>query len=131
MAGVKRIVCLANSKKMSGRCVAGREVAATGPRPWVRPSEEVSENERQYEDGSDPKLLDVINVPLLQHHPHACQTENWLLDPDQYWERIRRADWSELLNYVENPDVLWRNGHNTYHGVNDHIPQAHCDDPSP
>ena len=88
MAVVKRIVCLANSKKMSGRCVAGREVGASGPGPWVRPvtsrpSEELSEIERMYEDGSEPRLLDVIDVPLLQHRPHACQTENWLLNPEQ------------------------------------------------
>ncbi len=33
MSVVKRILCLANSKKMSGRCVAGREVQDTGPGP--------------------------------------------------------------------------------------------------
>ena len=32
MPVVKRILCLANSKKMSGRCVAGREVLDTAPR---------------------------------------------------------------------------------------------------
>ena len=132
MAVVKRIVCLANSKKMSGRCVAGREVGASGPGPWVRPvtsrpSEELSEIERMYEDGSEPRLLDVIDVPLLQHRPHACQTENWLLNPEQYWRRVRRVDWNELAGYVENPPTLWRNGHSTHHGVNDEIPQTEAD----
>ena len=38
---------------------------------------EVSEEERRYEDGGDPRVLDVIDVPLLKHRPHACQVENW------------------------------------------------------
>lgn len=132
MTVVKQIVCLANSKKPSGRCVAGREIMPAGAGPWVRPvssrpGEEVSENERQYEDGSDPKLLDVIDIPLLQHRPHACQTENWLLDPLQYWRRVRRADWNELQTHVEKPPMLWINGHSTFHGVHDEIPQAIAD----
>ena len=132
MGTVKRIVCLANSKKMSGRCVAGREVTAAGAGQWIRPvserpSEEVSENERQYEDGSDPQLLDVIDVPLIRHVPHACQTENWLLDPALYWRRVRRADWNDLQDYVENPSGLWINGHSTYHGEHDEIPLDEAD----
>lgn len=128
----KRILCLANSKKHAGRCVAGRAVTANGAGPWIRPvsarpGEEVSENERQYEDGSDPRLLDVINVPLIHARPHACQTENWLLDPGYYWTRVRRVGWGELLQFVESPSTLWVNGHHTYHGENDEIPQEEAD----
>lgn len=128
----KRILCLANSKKHSGRCVAGREITAAGAGAWIRPvsarpGEEVSENERQYQDGSDPRLLDVIDVPLVRPAPHACQTENWLLDPSGYWSRVRKADWNELLQYSEAPATLWVNGHSTYHGQHDEIPQADAD----
>jgi hypothetical protein len=128
----KRILCLANSKKHSGRCVAGREVTAAGAGPWIRPvsarpGEEVSENERQYQNGADPKLLDVIDVPLIRAAPHACQTENWLLDPGYYWSRVRQADWTELLPFAEAPATLWVNGHSTYHGQHDEIPQAVAD----
>ena len=128
----KRILCLANSKKHSGRCVAGREVMAGGAGPWIRPvsarpGEEVSENERQYQDGADPRLLDVIDVPLIRAAPHACQTENWLLDPGYYWTRVRQADWTELLQFAEVPAALWVNGHSTYHGQHDEIPQPVAD----
>ena len=48
----KRIVCLANSRKLSGRCVAGRVFDGHEVGEWVRPvsarqNEEVSEYERQ------------------------------------------------------------------------------------
>ena len=37
-------------------------------------------NERQYEDGSDPQVLDIIDVPVLGSRPNYHQAENWLLD---------------------------------------------------
>ncbi|MCP9456717.1 MAG: hypothetical protein NNA18_11500, partial [Nitrospira sp.] len=132
MSIVKRILCLANSKKLSGRCVAGREVLDSGPGCWIRPvsarpTEEVSEDERQYQDGSDPRVLDVIDVPLIRHQPHACQTENWLLDPGYYWTKVRQVGWAELQRYVENPATLWTNTRSTHNGANDEILQADAD----
>jgi hypothetical protein len=87
MPDVKRIACLANSRKPSGRCIAGIEVADQQRKGWIRPvsdrpNQAVSEYERQYEDGSDPTVLDIIDVPLLRHTPHTFQRENWLLDPE-------------------------------------------------
>jgi len=37
MSITKRIVCLANSRKMRGRCIAGRELLPDNVGPWVRP----------------------------------------------------------------------------------------------
>lgn len=132
MSIVKRILCLANSRKLSGRCVAGREVLDAGRGSWIRPvstrsTEEVSEDERQYRDGNDPRVLDIIDVPLIRHQPHACQTENWLLDPDYYWTKVGRVGWAELQRYVENPATLWANTRSTFNGSNDEILQADAD----
>ena len=129
MQGVKRIVCLANSRKLYGRCVAGREWLDGRPGRWIRPvsareHQEVSEYERQYEDGSDPRVLDIIDVPLLQPSPGPAtfQSENWLLDPEYYWEKVGRLSWSDLPLLADPVSPLWLEGHGTYHGLNDKIP---------
>ena len=95
MSITKRMVCLANSRKRQGRCVAGRERNAGVVGAWIRPvsdrpAEEVSEYERQYQDGSDPRVLDIIQVPLIEARPKDYQQENWLLDPQLYWVKAGR-----------------------------------------
>ena len=50
-----------------------------------RSGREVSEYERSYKDGSDPRVLDIISIPVLKPRPEGWQTENWLLDPEYYW----------------------------------------------
>lgn len=127
MPGVKRIVCLANSRKLHGRCVAGREWIGGRAGPWIRPvsnreHQEVSEYERQYEDGSDPKVLDVVDVPVIEPRPCGFQSENWLLDPKYYWEKSGRLSWFELPALADPVAPLWLDGHSTYDGRNDKIP---------
>lgn len=128
MPVIKRMVCLANSRKLTGRCIAGREVDGSEPRGWVRPvsarqHQEVSERERQYEDGSDPAVLDIIDVPLLRSVPETFQQENWLLDPERYWVKVGEISWWELASLVDPVEPLWIDGHSTYNGRNDQIPE--------
>jgi len=127
MATVKHIVCLANSRKLSGRCVAGIEISGSETGEWIRPVSarehgEVSEYERQYQDGSDPRVLDIVDIPLLQPCPKGCQRENWLLDPDEYWTKVGRATWKDLGRLADSSATLWTNGHSTYNGMNDKVP---------
>jgi hypothetical protein len=94
---------------------------------WLRPvsareHEEVSEYERQYPDGSDPRVLDIVDVPLLEARPKGYQQENWLLDATQYWERVGRAEWTDLARLLDPVEPLWINGHHTFHGLHDKIP---------
>jgi hypothetical protein len=37
MNTTRRIVCLANSRKMNGRCIAGRELNEGKAGAWIRP----------------------------------------------------------------------------------------------
>lgn len=122
----KRIVCLANSRKLHGRCVAGPEVGSHPP-SWIRPvsarpSQEVSEYERQYADGRDPQLLDVIDIPLVEHQPHNYQQENWLLDWLEYWSKVDIYPWRDLQLFSQPAGTLWLNNYHTTSGRNDRIP---------
>jgi hypothetical protein len=129
MAITKRIVCVANSRKLSGRCIAGREWDGKQAGAWVRPvsareHEEVSENERQYEDGSDPKVLDIIDIPVYSNRGRGYQSENWLIDDLQYWKRLGTVAWRDLSKLVDVSGPLWINGYRTYSGRNDRVPLA-------
>ena len=124
---MKRIVCLANSRKLHGRCIAGREWVGQEPGSWIRPvsereRREVSEYERQYEDGGDPRVLDIVDIPVLKAQPESYQTENWLLDPQYYWCKVGRLPRSRLPDLVDTSAPLWIDGHSTHSGINDKIP---------
>lgn len=132
MSVTKTIVCLANSRKLSGRCLAGREVSGGSFGSWIRPvsarsTEEVSEQERAYQNGSDPRVLDVVDVPLIEPKPKTFQSENWLLDPDRYWVKRGRLAYDQLLSAVDAPPTLWVNGFKTYNGMNDRVPESEAD----
>ena len=129
MSEIQRILCLANSRKLNGRCVAGRKFDGHNAGVWIRPvsdreSGEVSEYERQYEDGTDPQVLDIIDVPLLRPGPAGYQSENWLLDQRYYWEKTGELSPSDLHRIVEPVEPLWIDGHSTYSGSNDKVPVA-------
>jgi hypothetical protein len=127
MPTLKRIIYLANSRKLSGRCIAGRELVNGHPDRWIRPvsareHEEVSEREREYQNGEDPQVLDVIDVPVLEARPGTFQSENWLLDPGYYWSKVSRLSVTDLADFVDNEGPLWRNVSSTHAGFNDRIP---------
>ena len=87
----------------------------------ARENQEVSEYERQYEDGSDPRVLDIINIPVLEPQPKDYQTENWLLNPNYYWEKTGTLSRRDLPKLVDPIAPLWTDGQSTYHGWNDRI----------
>lgn len=125
---LRKIVCLANSKKPpSGRCVAGKELDSPHAGQWIRPisareGQEVSEDERRYENGHRAQLLDIINVPLINHQPTDHQIENHILDADHYWAPLGKATWAQVNTLIDPYDAnFWQPGESTYHGLNDKI----------
>lgn len=125
----KRIVCLANSRKMSGRCIAGLEIEGDRIGGWIRPvsgrpSEEIALSDRRFENGSEPELLDILEIPMLEPRPHSCQIENHLIDDKIYWVKDGEFPRQQLLQLCEVPNPLWVNGSHSYNGINDRIPEA-------
>lgn len=129
MAYVKRIVCLANSRKTGGTCVAGKEVQTNGYGGWIRPvsarpTAEVRTSESRYENNSSPKLLDIIDVPLLNPAPQHHQTENHVIDTAQRWAKIGELPWNALAHLRDQPATLWINSDCTNTGAFNCISQA-------
>ena len=133
-SNVKQIVCLANSRKRGGHCIAGKELLPDGRfGGWLRPvssreDEEVSERERCYADGEEPQLLDVISVPILNARPKTYQRENWLLDPNRHWSKIGQLQWADLQGLADPAQPLWINGYSSRSGQNDQAPLAETAD---
>ena len=83
----------------------------------------MSEYERQYEDGSDPRVLDIVDVPVLEPKPHEFQSENWLLDPRYYWSKAGASSPLDMERLLDPIDGLWINGYHTFNGSNDKVPE--------
>lgn len=132
MAYTRRIVCLANSRKESGRCVAGLEVDGSSLKGWIRPVSarekgEVSLDERRYENGQDVQLLDVVDIRFVEPRPQGCQVENHLIDDTEHWQLVGKFDSSKLVAGATRTDPLWLDVGSSYGGSNDRIPVADAD----
>jgi hypothetical protein len=124
-----KIVCLANSRKTAGRCIAGKELDATGKAGrWIRPisgrpTHEISELEMLYPDGQTVKLFEVLEIPCEKPAPQGHQPENVLIDPRFFWQRQDQVDWQMLNQMLDEPSPLWINGFSTHQGHNNRIPE--------
>src|SRR3989304_8323760 len=125
MKYTKKIVCLANSRKLSGRCIAGKEVLDTEYGEWIRPisrreTAEISEEEMRFENGETPEPLDIIEIPMKEYKPNGFQVENHVIDDQYYWQKcgnLSATKLPELLDVVT--DTFWINGYSSYNGIND------------
>jgi hypothetical protein len=130
MAYVKRIVCLANSFKIGGSCIAGREVLGNGQfGGWIRPvsaraTAEVTFSEYKYQDNTSPKLLDIIDVTMLNPDPRRHQTENHVIDAAQPWAKVAEFPWADFEKIRDKPASIWIKSDRTGGGCYDCISEA-------
>jgi hypothetical protein len=87
----KTIICLANSYKHGGRCIAG---VRGDDGSWIRLCGRAADGAlqpREYvlDDGSEPRLLDMIEVELHCAQPCDAHPEDWQIAPAR-WHLIER-----------------------------------------
>ncbi len=87
------ILCLANSKKRGGRCVAGLALGGGGWLRAVSASQDGTLYPAHYlfEDGSEPGPLDLVRLGLTCAKPACHHPENWLIDGNR-WRRAPFLD---------------------------------------
>ena len=108
----RRLVILANSRKGGSRCVAGMEIRNRRAHDWIRPVDSaggtVANYFRQYEDGSEPALGDVLSMSLDGPEGRTDhQRENWWLDTSFRWRKDGELNWRQLCTLPMSDDPLW------------------------
>lgn len=98
-------ICLANSRKLNGRCVAGLRTDGGG---WIRPvslesSGTLGPQHYTLDNGNEAALLDVIKVAVSSPCPQLHQPENWDLGRGwwRFLDRFLGAPRWKLIDKVE------------------------------
>lgn len=127
MPETRTIVCLANSIKHGGRCVAGIELVNGQVGSWIRPisdrsTHELSISQHQFADGVDLHPLDVMEVSLDAAAPAGFQTENWRIATGSVPRKVGTLRYADLQAVREEPRMLFWNGDSSTRGTNDRVP---------
>ncbi len=105
-------VCLANSRKHGGRCVAGWRTDGKGFVRLVSPLADgtLSPIDLRLDQRDEPQAFDLLRVGVVAPRPLPHQRENWVID-ESPWRLVRRpaprATLERMLPAFERgPDIL-------------------------
>jgi len=95
------LICLANSRKLSARCVAG---IRTDSSEWIRPVSNLphgalESRDRKLSNDDEPQNFDLIRIGFHGHKPLRSQPENWLIDGSP-WQLLRRPAPATFLEHL-------------------------------
>jgi len=125
----RRIICLANSYKHGGTCVAGRAYQDGSVEEWVRPvsareGRELSQTECSYGllRGS-VAVGDIADVQLARPARQGHQVENHEIAGADVWQKTGCATWT-LLYACQDEDCpdFWINRGSSSRGLADRVP---------
>jgi hypothetical protein len=103
-----QFICLANSKKHHGRCIAG---ICPNTGKWIRPivRGKTAIYEERFIDGlnaNEPRLLDLLDISFSEKAPEeGCQPENIFI-ANQKWKRLKQLTVNEIEKYIEETKLL-------------------------
>ncbi len=119
-------VCLANSRKKRGRCLAGKALYNGSYSKWIRPvtehpSEELQFPEHCLQTGEDVAIFDLLEIKLLDPKPLHHQQENWLMDISVPIKKKGVMSLDDVSKLADTPETLWGIGTSTKNGKNNCI----------
>ena len=99
------MLCLANSWKYGGRCVAG--VRNDGS--WIRPVSDTEDGSLTaaacvMRGGRSVRALDVVRLRVLGPDPRPHQPENWIVTDDE-WVLLRSREVHEVSEFLDSVTV--------------------------
>ncbi|MCA1772917.1 MAG: hypothetical protein LC677_10015 [Halomonas sp.] len=112
-------VVLAKSYKPGGRCIAGKlatlqENNTLQIGAWVRPvpndgigHSALSEEMYRYEDGSEVRVLDVVEVDKVSIAEVPGQPENFVFDESKPWKKVASLRADSITNILDTVESIW------------------------
>ena len=96
------LLCLANSRRDGGRCIAGIDLKSG---KWVRPvksdSSPFTMSEVSYKNDTSPNVLDKIKIRVLRSKASYYHPEDCIVDQRFRWERIGGCKRKNISQYVD------------------------------
>ena len=119
----RTLLILANSKKKSARCIAGKFLTARTDGmydvgPWVRPISPIAKEgeiptSMTVFNGISLQPFDMVEITVDRHAGDPNHPEDWLIERDVQWQMTGKIADTYLPNLYEQPTDLW--GHNSSH----------------
>ena len=96
-----KMICLANSFKHGGRCIAGFKTDGSG---WLRPISSkfdgtLYEEHYTLANGQEPQLFNIIKIECTQPRPEWHQPENWIIS-NRRWQLVGYPTREQLNNLL-------------------------------
>ena len=108
-----KFICLANSYKVSGRCLAGIELDANnnplivyGKPKWIRPVCNTSHGEVPNHIATPFQILNIIELDITGNRPEGYQSENVIFNENSI-KTTGNFDRNLLANLCDNENLIF------------------------